>query len=404
MTPAAKRGPLGVGAPTRDHRLKLMRDLMDREHLDALAFATPHYFKFASNFDMDVAGFERPELCVIPRNGRPFAFLHELSANHWHLRSRTRSLWISDVMFYSEHPRVRHRVPLISQWTEMIVAKFEQARLAHSRIGTDGANFAGVRECLPDLQAIHVERQCRRLRWVKHSEEISVMREAARLADWTQERYRENIRPRRLVSELDLSMSALMAEEAARRMPGTNLGLFCWTLSGPVSASPHGVMPGGNLTGAMIEKGHVLVNCVYPSIDGLYVENERTWFCGKPSKRQVELFEAARAANEAACEAAVRGHPVWSIDAAAQEVFERAGVSDLICHRTGHGLGLGGHDFPVDMAFNDSPMLDRMVFSIEPGIYELGLGGFRHDDTVVVGKKPQLLTTTAKNLASQTIL
>jgi Xaa-Pro aminopeptidase len=249
-----------------------------------------------------------------------------------------------------------------------------------------------------------VEDKCQRLRWVKHEEELAVMREAAALADWTQERYRENIRPGRLVTDLDMSMAALMAQEAARRMPGTDLAIFCWTISGPVSASPHGASAFGNLAGATIEKGHVLVNSVCPAIDGLVIENERTWFCGKPSQRQIQLFEAARAANEAACEAAVAGKPVWSIDAAAQEVFERAGVAELVCHRTGHGLGLGGHDFPIDMAFNESALLERMVFSMEPGVYEFGLGGFRHDDTVVVGKKPQILTTTAKDLKSQTIV
>ena len=170
-----------------------------------------------------------------------------------------------------------------------------------------------------------------------------------------------------------------------------------------MSASPHGVSAFGNLAGAKIEKGHVLVNSVYPAIDGLYVENERTWFCGKPSKRQIQLFEAAREANEAACEAAITGRPVWSIDAAAQEVLERAGVADLINHRTGHGLGLGGHDYPVDMSLNNSPLLSGMVFSVEPGLYEYGLGGFRHDDTVVVGNKPRILTSTPKDLKSQTV-
>jgi Xaa-Pro aminopeptidase len=395
---------VGVGSATRDYRVRLMQELMDREQVDALAFTSPQYFKFATNFTADVSGFERPGICVIPRNGQPFAVLHELSINNWRFGIEAGRLWISDVSFYSEHPRVRDRLPLISQWHELVAAKLEAAGLQRARLGTDGSPLARVAQILPGLRVESVARQCERLRWVKHEEELGVMREAAALADWTQERYRENIRPGRLVSELDMSMASLMAAEAARRMPGTDLAIYCWTLSGPVSASPHGAgTPFGNLAGATIEKGHVLVNCVYPAIDGLFVENERTWFCGQPSKRQVELFEAARAANEAACEAAVTGQPVWSIDAAAQHAFERAGVAHLIAHRTGHGLGLGGHDYPVDMPFNCSPMLERMVFSVEPGIYEFGLGGFRHDDTVVVGKTPQLLTMTARDLASQTI-
>jgi Xaa-Pro aminopeptidase len=396
---------VGVGAATRDYRTRLMHDLMDREQLDALAFSSPYYFKFASNFDMDVSGFERPALCVVPRNGRPFVMLHELSMNHWRLSTEAARAWVTDAFFYSEHPRVRHRLPLTSQWHEIVAAKLEDCGLNRARIGTDGGLLTRAAQYLPHLHVESVEGQCQRLRWVKHEEELTVMRAAAALADWTQERYRENIRPGRLVAELDASMAALTAQEAARRMPGTALAIYCWTLSGPVSASSHGAgVAMGNLAGATIEKGHVLVNCVYPAIDGLFVENERMWFCGKPSRRQIQLFEAARAANEAACEAAVVGKPVWAIDSAAQDVFERAGVADLICHRTGHGLGLGGHDYPVDMAFNTAPLVEDMVFSVEPGIYEFGLGGFRHDDTVIVGNTPQILTTTPRDLESQTIV
>src|SRR5437868_2773563 len=74
---------VGVGQQTREHREKLMRDLMDREQVDALAFTSPDYFKFATNFTADVSGFERPGICVVPRNGSPFVILHELSANNW---------------------------------------------------------------------------------------------------------------------------------------------------------------------------------------------------------------------------------------------------------------------------------------------------------------------------------
>jgi Xaa-Pro aminopeptidase len=174
----------------------------------------------------------------------------------------------------------------------------------------------------------------------------------------------------------------------------------CWTLSGPASCAPHG---DGRSAGARIEKGHVLVNIVIPRVNGLVVENERTWFCGPPSPRQAQLFETARAANEAAIAACVTGAPVCGIDAAAQAVIEKAGLAHLIRHRTGHGMGTLGHEFPEDMAFNTRPLLEREVYSAEPGLYEWGLGGFRHDDTVVVGRTPEALTRAPKDLRSQTV-
>jgi Xaa-Pro aminopeptidase len=392
-----------LGTAVRDHRWDLMRDLMDRQGLDALGFTTADFFQFASNFHTDVLTWERPILAVVPRNGAPFAVLNELSTNHWRFGLEAQKLWITDARFYAEHPRLRSRVPTAPQWAEMVADRLKEAGLARARIGLDagGGPLSKVPALLPGLKLETITADCRALRFVKHPEELALMREIAALSDWVQDRYRENIRPDRLVQELDMSMAALMAEEGGRRFPGENLEILrCWTLSGPASCAPHG---DGRSAGARIESGHGLVNIVIPRVNGLAVENERTWFCGRPSQRQIHLFETARAANEAACEAAIIGNPVCAIDEAAQAVIEKAGCAELILHRTGHGMGTLGHEFPEDMAFNTRPLLEREVYSAEPGIYEWGLGGFRHDDTVVVGTRPEVLTRAPKDLKSQTI-
>lgn len=392
-----------LGSPVRDYRFGLMRDLMDRERWDAIAFTQADFFQFATNFHTDVLPWERPILCVVPRNGEPFAILNELSTNHWRFTAEAQRLWVSDAMFYAEHPRLTARIPLATQWIDLVAEKLKSAGLHRSRIGVDalGGPLARIPGAVPYLRLIAATADCRALRFVKHPDEIALMREIAALSDWVQERYREAIRPGRLVQEMDMAMAALMAEESARRFPGEHLEIMrCWTLSGPASCAPHG---DGKSSGARIEKGHGLVNIVIPRVNGLVVENERTWFCGQPSPRQIELFEAASAANEAACAAAVTGRPVSSIDAAAQAVLERAGVAHLILHRTGHGMGVLGHEFPEDMPFNSRALMEREVYSAEPGIYEWGLGGFRHDDTVVVGGTPEILTKAPKDLKSQTI-
>lgn len=392
-----------LGTAVRDYRFGLMRELMDREGLDALAFTQGDFFQFATNFHTDVQVWERPIVCIVPRNGEPFAVLNELSTNHWRFTQEAKHLWVTDATFYAEHPRVGSRLALAPQWADIVAARLQERGLHRGRIGADAATspLAAAARLLPALKLEAATAECRKLRWVKHGDELALLRQIAAMTDWLQDRYRENIRPGRLVQELDMSMAALLAEESARRFPGENLEILrCWTLSGPPSSAPHG---DGRSSGARIETGHGLVNIVIPRVNGLVVENERTWFCGKPSARQVKLFEAARAANEAACEAAVAGSPVCAIDAAAQAVFEKEGVADLILHRTGHGMGTLGHEFPEDMAFNTRPLIANEVYSAEPGIYEWGLGGFRHDDTVVIGSKPEVLTKAPKDLASQTI-
>ncbi|WP_421988856.1 M24 family metallopeptidase [Roseococcus sp.] len=393
-----------LSTAVRDHRFTLMRELMDREGHDALAFTGADFFQFATNFATDVQPWERPIVCIVPRNGEPFAVLCELSTNHWRFGAEAGKLWLTDVEFYAEHPRLTNRLPLVTEWPQLVADRLRRAGLAKARVGADAAGgmLARATALLPHLKLEGATAGCRQLRWVKHPEELQLLREIAGLTDWVQEQYRENIRPGRLVQELDMAMAAKLAEESAIRFPGQHLEIMrCWTLSGPASCAPHG---DGRSSGQRIEKGDGLVNIVIPRVNGLVVENERTWFCGKPTERQAYLFETAREANEAACAAAITGRPVSGIDAAAQAVIEKAGVADLILHRTGHGMGTMGHEFPEDMAFNHRPLLENEVYSAEPGLYQWGLGGFRHDDTVIVGATPEVITHFPKTLASQVIL
>lgn len=389
---------------TRTYRHRLMISLMERQRVDALVFTAADFFQWATNFHVDVQPWERPISVCIPRSGEPFAVMNELSTHHVMMAREREHLWLNDIAFYSEHPRVSARQPLLAEVPELIAARLRAAGLGASRIGVDalGGPLGKAAALLPGAQLVPMLPELRSLRWVKHAEEIVVMRAAAELADWVQERYRENIRPERLVQELDYQMAALMVTEGARRFPGENLEVMrCWTLSGPASASPHG---DGASCGARINAGDGMVNIVIPRLNGLVIENERTWFCGRPSSDQARFYEVARAANEAAVAAAVTGRPVSGIDAAAQAVIERAGCGEYIRHRTGHGMGIIGHEYPDDMAFNHRALLDNEVYSAEPGIYVYGLGGFRLDDSVVTGATPELLTRTPRGLADATIM
>jgi len=389
---------------TFKYRHARMTALMDELKLDALVFTTGDFFQFATNFHTDVQPWERPIFAVVPRNGAPFLVMNELSTNHVRFSIEKAKLWVTDISFYAEHPKVGNRLPLIYQLPELLAERLKQAGLARARIGVEGGSpvLAGVGRLLPEIHFRPSTPECRSLRWQKNEEEIKVMESIASLSDWLQDRYRENIRPGRLVQELDFAMASLFVQEAAERFPGEHFEVIrTWTLSGPASASPHG---DGASCGQRIKEGDVLVNIVIPRLNGLAIENERTWFCGKPGKEQVALWTAARDANEAAVAAAKTGNPVSAIDAAAQAVIEKAGFAEHIKHRTGHAIGVVHHEYPEDMAFSFRPLLDNEVYSAEPGLYVYGIGGFRLDDTVVVGEQPRMLTHTPRTLEYATVL
>ena len=385
------------------YRHDQMVRLMDELAVDALVFTTADFFQFATNFHTDVQPWERPIFAVVPRQGEGFLVMNELSTNHMRFSMEAHKVWITDVTFYAEHPMVSNRLPLVSQLPEILAERLSRAGLRRSRIALDAGSgvMAAVQRLLPDLNVRVATAEVRSLRWQKHAEELAVMQAMAGLTDWLQDRYREAIKPGRLVQEMDCAMASLFVQEAAERFPGEQFEVVrCWTLSGPASASPHG---DGASCGARIREGDVLVNIVIPRLNGLTIENERTWFCGSPDEQKKALWTAARDATDAAIGAAVTGRPVCAIDAAAQAVIERAGFADCIRHRTGHAIGIVHHEYPEDMAFSQRPLLDNEVYSAEPGLYVYRVGGFRIDDTVVVGATPRVLTATPESLDYATV-
>jgi len=75
-----------------------------------------------------------------------------------------------------------------------------------------------------------------------------------------------------------------------------------------------------------------------------------------------------------------------------------------VIHRTGHGSGRAGHEQPDDIAFTYRALAENEVWSCEPGIYLYGVGGFRHDDTIIVQRgRPEITTKFPRDLESQTV-
>ena len=110
----------------------------------------------------------------------------------------------------------------------------------------------------------------------------------------------------------------------------------------------------------------------------------RTVFYGAPTDEQKRVFDLVCKANAAGIAAVRPGVPLKDIDGAARKVIEDAGYGQYFIHRTGHGIGLEGHE-PPDVSRTDARVAQvGMVFSVEPGIYLPGRFGVREEDLVLV--------------------
>jgi Xaa-Pro dipeptidase len=148
---------------------------------------------------------------------------------------------------------------------------------------------------------------------------------------------------------------------------------------GPNSANPH-----ATISDRQLQKGDLLLFDWGASVDGYLSDLTRTFAVGEISDEFKRVYEVVKLANQAGREAAKPGAPCSAVDEAAREVIEDSGFGEYFTHRTGHGLGLEGHEDPYMRAGNEMKLEPGMTFTVEPGIYFSGKGGVRIEDNVVI--------------------
>lgn len=110
----------------------------------------------------------------------------------------------------------------------------------------------------------------------------------------------------------------------------------------------------------------------------------RTVHIGEPSPRYIECYEAVKKAQELAKEAVKPGVTANDVHMAAYDYLESKGLGKYFLHRTGHGIGLEGHESPSIVTGNSLVLQEGMTFSVEPGVYFEGAFGIRIEDVVAV--------------------
>jgi Xaa-Pro aminopeptidase len=165
------------------------------------------------------------------------------------------------------------------------------------------------------------------------------------------------------------------------------------------AAIPHALA--GNIA---FRAGDVLVTGASAPVWGYLSELERTMFVGEPTPDQERMFEHMKAVQEVAFEAIRPGARCSEVDMAVRGYFAQHDLFPYWRHHTGHAIGLRYHEGPFLDSGDETEIRPGMVFTVEPGLYDPGLGGFRHSDTVLVtGDGIELLTYYPRDLASLTI-
>jgi Xaa-Pro dipeptidase len=214
------------------------------------------------------------------------------------------------------------------------------------------------------------------LRMYKDEVEIAAMRRAVEIAqdavEATLPMIRSGVSEKQVAAEITIQL--------LRNGSSTELPFSPIVASGPNSANPHATP-----TNRTLMAGDLLIIDWGASYDGYVSDLTRTFAIGsKPDSELLQIASIVGKANQAALEKASPGIPAGEVDRAARDLIEETSYGQYFIHRTGHGLGMEGHEEPYIHAANDLLLAAGMVFTIEPGIYLPGRGGVRIEDDVVI--------------------
>ncbi len=225
------------------------------------------------------------------------------------------------------------------------------------------------------------------LRMRKSESEFARLRASAAVADRAMQKAFASIRPGMSERELATLISDYFASEGAA------------TLFTIVGGGANGAFPHHQSGERKFADGDAVVIDIGARKGGFPSDITRMAAVRRPPHGYVEVHAVVERAVQAAMKAVRPGVRAKEVDAAARGVIADAGYGDFFVHRTGHGLGIDGHEPPYITATSETVLEEGMVFSIEPGIYLPGRFGVRLEDIVILrADGPEIFSSLPRDL------
>src|SRR5688572_13232191 len=309
---------------------------------------------------------ERPVVLLFAKDQDPAIVLPELE-----LQKVASLPYKLQVFPYPENP---------SEWDTAFRKATQTLSLDGKRIGVDPRQlrlleFRHVKAGAPEADYPDGSDVLSDLRLKKEKAEVEAMRRAVKIAQDALEATIPLIKIGMAEKELSSELVVQLLKQGSEpEMP------FAPIISGGLnSANPH-----ASPTERKLQAGDLLVIDWGATYDGYISDLTRTFAVGEVDDEYKRIYKIVQEANAAGRTAAKPGVPCANVDKAARDVIEKAGYGVYFTHRTGHGIGMEGHEEPYMRGDNMQLLEPGMAFTVEPGIYLPGRNGVRIEDNVVI--------------------
>jgi Xaa-Pro dipeptidase len=310
---------------------------------------------------------ERPFLVVIPAKGE----LAYVSPGFEEQRAREITKFTNDVRVWQED----------EDWGSVVADILKDRGVTTGTVGVEErVRFFiadGIRAAAPQLQLVLATPVTAGCRMIKSPAEIALMQRAN---DLTIEAYK--------------AAFAALAEGMTQFEFGRNVRAAFDALGAPggsagVQFGEYSAFPHGSIQPQKLKQGDVVLVDGGCSVEGYQSDITRTTVLGKASQRQIDVWNLEKMAQTAAFKAAQVGATCESVDAAARKVITDAGFGPDykvpgLPHRTGHGIGMDGHEWTNFVRGNKTRLAPGMCFSDEPMIAIYGEFGIRLEDCLYI--------------------
>ena len=389
---------MDLPAAELESRRERLLEHVRRERLTGYVLFDASYIRYVAGFNF--LSTERPVVFAQNTAGDAVVFVPEFEVER--VRAETA---FERIESYPEYPGVEHPM--------RILARVLADAGIRGSVGADQDGYPGILgyegPALSEVTSSSVAPLAAVIEgmMVRKSEaEIALIRESARWCAHAHRLLQRYTRPG--VTEAEASLRA--GSEATLAMLGDLDDCGQQASSDGVSAGYRGQIglrsAWAHAVAHNIEfkAGDVLVTETSAPIWGYNAELERAMIIGPPTNEMRRLFDHTVAAQRVALDALRPGVTCADVDGAVMRYFEENDLLPYWRQHTGHAIGLRNHEAPFLDLGDHTVVEPGMVFTIEPGLYDSDIGGFRHSDTVVVTPDGiEVLTEYPRDIESLTI-
>jgi Xaa-Pro dipeptidase len=309
---------------------------------------------------------ERPVVLLFAKDQVPAIVLPELE-----LQKVASLPYDLQVFAYPENP---------SEWGNVFRKAAQTLGLDGRRIGVEPRQlrlleFRYVKEGAPEADYPDASDVLSALRLRKDAIEVEAMRRAVKIAQDALEATIPSIK----IGMTEKELSSELVVQLLRCGSEPEMPFAPIVSGGPNSANPH-----ASPSERKLQAGDLLVVDWGATYDGYISDLTRTFVVGDVDDEYKKIHQIVQAANAAGRAAGKPGVPCAAVDKAARDVIEAAGYGVYFTHRTGHGIGMEGHEEPYMRGDNMQLLEPGMAFTVEPGIYLPNRNGVRIEDNVVI--------------------